>query len=571
MKKIIFLLILALLSPFYLHSFEQGKYGGIINVTSTKIPKSLNPITSDVIDTTDITNMMFQGLLKIKMDSYDFEPNFAYFWKTNDTKDIWTFYLRDDLFWSDGKALTVEDVLFTFKDVIYNPNIASPFKVQYTIKNKRIEISAKDNKIIFKLPYSYSPFPYIIATTPIIPKHIYEKIVQNGKFENALSLDDDPEKMVVNGPFILEKITKEKAILKRNPKYYRVNIFGDKLPYLDGVIIHFLDSPDLCLLKFLSGEADIYGLRGGDFRGEDYSVLKPREELDAFKVVNSGADFASQFLVFNQNTKTDPKTGKNYVDPVKLTWFRNKFFRKAIAHATDQGEIILNTMKNFGYHGTSPLSPSAKKYFNPHVIQYPFNLEKASEYLKKGGFSYRANSNVLVDSLGNKVAFNLFTDISRFQRHKISAQLVKNLRKLGITVDFTPTATSDIVHKLWTSYKWDSIILGLTGEVEPDLVNHYWYSNSNSNIWFPNQIEPSTIWEAEIDKLLRKGSATSDFKERKEIYDKWQYIASDELPMIFTVIPSFMSASRNHVGNYIPKPSPKYNSLYNIDEIFIRR
>jgi peptide/nickel transport system substrate-binding protein len=571
MRKLILNFFLLLFSLDPLIALEKGQYGGNLIVSSVSPPNSVNPITSDSVGVTDITNMMFRSLLELNIETYEVKPNFAYAWKSDAEKLEWTFYLRDDLFWSDGHRLTSDDVVFTFNAIVLNPQIKSVFKNMLIVGQEKISIRAKENQIHFTLPRSISTFLSIVATVPILPKHIYQHSVNENRFDQEMALAVSPETIVVNGPFQLESLNKDAAVFKRNPHYFKKNIFGDKLPYLDSLTIQFVSSLDHVLIKFLVGEIDIFGLRGGRFRGEDYFLLKPREAVENFTILNIGYDFTISFLAFNRNIGVNPVTGIHYVDPIKSAWFRNKYFRKAIACTISQKELIDKTLRNFGTFGDSPLSPISKKFYNPAVIKYPFSLEKAREYLTQGGFSLSEKGKALLDPNGNKVEFNLNTSPERTLRRQTSIQLIQNLKKLGITVHFNPPKPGELVTILTKTYAWDTMIIGLTGEVDPDLLRTYYHSKSTNNYFNPEQVNPSTSWEKEIDEILDKAAVSTDLTERKKLYDRWQMILSDEVPLVFLPVPSFMTAFRNYVGNYHPKPSPKYNALYDIDQIFIRR
>ena len=61
-----------------------------------------------------------------------------------------------------------------------------------------------------------------------------------------------------------------------------------------------------------------------------------------------------EYFFFNQILDKDPATGKQYVDKVKLSWFTNVNFRKAVAHALDKQNMIRIVMNGLGYPQWSP-------------------------------------------------------------------------------------------------------------------------------------------------------------------------------------------------------------------------
>jgi peptide/nickel transport system substrate-binding protein len=59
-----------------------------------------------------------------------------------------------------------------------------------------------------------------------------------------------------------------------------------------------------------------------------------------------------------------------------------------------------------------------------------------------------------------------------------------------------------------------------------------------------------------------------DAAGRKKLYDEWQEITAEELPMIYTASPASMTAVRNRFGNL--KPTVYGGVLHNIEEIYIK-
>ena len=70
------------------------------------------------------------GLLGFDVPTQQVKPGLAESWTNSPDGKTWTFKLRKNLRWSDGEPLTADDVVFTWNDVIYNPEInrhAGPF------------------------------------------------------------------------------------------------------------------------------------------------------------------------------------------------------------------------------------------------------------------------------------------------------------------------------------------------------------------------------------------------------------------------------------------------------------
>ena len=71
----------------------------------------------------DIIRLLFTALVNYDLPTQQATPGLAESWSVAPDQKTWTFKLRKGLLWSDGQPLTADDVVFTFNDVVYNPNI----------------------------------------------------------------------------------------------------------------------------------------------------------------------------------------------------------------------------------------------------------------------------------------------------------------------------------------------------------------------------------------------------------------------------------------------------------------
>jgi peptide/nickel transport system substrate-binding protein len=151
---------------------------------------------------------------------------------------------------------------------------------------------------------------------------------------------------------------------------------------------------------------------------------------------------------------------------------------------------------------------------------------------------------------------------------RIAEIIRKDLERLGMRVHFTPLEFNTLVTKLTSTYDWDAIIIGLTGGIEPHFGKNVWHSSGHLHMWYPNQPAPATSWEKEIDRIFDLGVQELDRNKRKALYDRWQKIVSENLPLIYTVLPASMYAVRNKFGNLYPTA---YGGVFhNIEHVYIK-
>ncbi|HRZ86241.1 MAG TPA: ABC transporter substrate-binding protein [bacterium] len=533
-------------------------------MSTSSDPKSFNIIIAKETSTTAIVDLVFEGLTRTNGETTEVEPSLAKGWIPGPDGLSWVFFLRDDLSWSDGAPFTADDVVFTFRKLIFNKDIPNSLRDIFTIEGKAIAVDKIDDHTVkFTLPVRFAPFLRSMSA-PILPKHILEKAVDEGRFNSTWGVDTPPGQIVGTGPFMLARYTPgQQVVLKRNPNYWKKDAAGSRLPYLDEIVFLIVQNQDVSFLKFQEGEIDLY-----DLRGSDYPLLKPREKQGDFTVYRVGPAFGTNFLTFNMNTDVDPKTGKPYADPLKIGWFSDQKFRQAVAHAIDKRSLIDIVLNGLGYPQDSSMSPSEGVFFTDKVRKYEYDTAKARQLLKEAGFEDRNGDGFVEDTQGRTVEFSLLTNPGSTERVKIAEIVRKDLEGIGLKVNLTLIEFNALVSKLTASYDWDCMLMGLTGSIEPHFGANVWQSGSHLHVWHPRQAKPATDWEKEIDDIFTKGVQEYDPAKRKALYDRWQQIVAEQLPVIYTVLSESIFAVRNKFGNL--RPTPYGGPFHNIEEIYVK-
>ena len=561
---VIFFLCFSLLPP-NAHA-SQSRFGGSLVLATSSDPKTFNDIVSTDANSGTVTSLLFEGLTSADPFTLKVIPNLAKSWDISSDGLQWTFHLREDVKWFDGTSFSADDVVFTFNDLIYNPDVPSSSKDVLTIDGKPLKVSKIDeHTVLFTLPVKFAPFLRAMSQT-ILPKHCLWQAVQQKKFSFFWGIDTPPAQIIGTGPFMLSEYHPgERLVFKRNPYYWKKSLKKESLPYLDRVIYLIIPDPQAQLLKFIDGELDATSVRGSD-----YPLLKPLEGQKNFHIYEAGANYDSNFVTFNQNSAINPKTRKSFVDPVKLSWFTDLQFRRAVAHAIDKNKIIEILNNGFGQPQNGAMSPSSGFFYSPDVRVYDYNLEKAREILKQAGFKYRHRGKTLEDPQGRGVEFNLYTaDAGTASREQMAAIIRSDLESIGMKVNLVPVEFNTLVNKLMSSFDWDMVMIGLTGGVEPHFGQNVWASTGGLHLWDPHQAKPATAWEARIDEIYDQGAQELDENKRKVLYDEFQRIVADQLPLIYTVLNTDMYAVRNKFGNL--KPTVNGGAFHNIEEIYIKK
>ena len=553
MKKL-FLLIISVFLFAGCSEKKINKFKNAISLSTSSDPKSFNPIIAKETSTTLITGFIFEGLTKIDGITLEVKPLLAEKWEVDKTGKRWLFFLRKDVLWSDGEKFTANDVVFTFNELIYNEKIPTSSRDVFTIEGKKIKVRKIDDyKVEFILPEKFAPFLQLM-TQEILPEHKLKKVVIENRFTSTWGVNENVENIVGTGPYkIKEYRPGEWIILEKNPYYWKKDKEGKKLPYIDRIVFLIIPDPNMAILKFRTGEIDVLSVRG-----QDYYILKPLEKIKNFTLYDVGPSLGSEFLSFNQNV--DAK-----IPEYKKNWFCDINFRKAIAHSIDRDSIIKNVYNGFGTYQFGPMNSSCGFFYNDKIIKYSYDLSKAREFLSKSGFYWKDEK--LYDRYGNRVEFTIITNSNNFERIQIGNIIQNDLEKIGMKVNLLPAEFNTLVNKLSITKDWEAVIVGLTGGIEPHGGKNVWKSNGQLHFWNFNN-KRNYEWEKEIDLLFEEGTKYLEKEKRKKIYDRWQYLVSEYLPLIYTANSNVIYAVRNKFENL--RVSVYGGVFHNIEELKIK-
>ena len=538
-------------------AYRAGTFGGTLTVATISDPLTFNLAIANDASSSGVLGYLFEGLTEVSWLTNEVEPSLAESWENSADGLTWTFRLRQDVRWHDGEPFTAADVEFTFNQIIYNDDIPASSRPAFTYRflNEADEWEVAEMSVAlvddftvqFVLPVPFAPFLRAMGTA-IYPKHILEQAVVDGVFVETWGLETPPAEIIGTGPFTIESYEPaERVVLQRNPNYWLTDDAGEQLPYLDSVVHVIVPDIEAELAAFRSGESDLYGVPGKEF-----AELYPLQQEENFTIHRRGPAFGTTFLVFNQNAGTNPETGEPYVAAEKLAWFTNTQFRQAIAHAIDRDTLIEEVFDGLGYPQWASISPSAGNFHNPDVRQYPYDVAEANRLLDDLGWVDQDGDGFREDADGNAIVFTAATNEGNDIRTEVLARIRENLHAVGIDARVSILPFGDLVGQLTATYDWEAIVIGLTGGTEPHGGIGVWHSSEPLHLWNPNQPEPATEWEAEVDRLYIEGSQELDPERRVAYYHDAQALAAENLPLIYTVLPERLSAVRNVFGNTTP-------------------
>ncbi|MBR1908766.1 ABC transporter substrate-binding protein [bacterium] len=543
-----------------------GKFGGeVILSIFGEGPKTFNPFTSKDATSSQMAGMMFDGLFTTDAKTGEVIPKLAkkYELKGND----YYIYLRKGIQWSDGNPITADDVIFTWKNIIFAGLGNTSLRDSCIIDGKLPLITKIDDYTVkFSLPRPFAPFLRQLSAE-VAPKHIFEPAVKQGAkyFDGFYSTTTPPEKFVTSGAFKLKEYKPaQRVVFVRNPNYYEINTKNEKLPYLNKVVYLIVGDANNEILKFEAKEIDVISLKGSNV-----ARYKQKEPNADYKIYNIGPDTGTMFIVLNLNNRKNSE-GKYYVQPEKQFWFKDKNFRYAIDYAIDRDNMVQNIANGLA----EPLFTAESLnsiFLNKNIKGHKRDIDISREYLKQSGFSTNKNGK-LIDKYGNNVEFDLYTNAGNIERESLGVMIKQDLEDLGMKINFKPIEFNTLVNKMVNTLDWDMILMGLTGSpLEPHNGKNVWNSYGSLHL-FNQRLEKLSYddrldFEKQLDEIYDKASLETDFKARKALYDKYQQIIYDEKPIIYLYSPTRIIAVRKKLKNIYP--STLNGIMYNIEEIYL--
>ncbi len=508
-------------------------------------PRTFNPILVTDATSGGMIGDLFEGLIRMNPLTTLPEPGLAENWDISPDQKTVTFHLRHGIKWFDGQPLTARDFLFTLK-VVYDPKVATSIRSVLLVDGKPVQASAPDDyTIVVTVPHPFAPLLFSIGSVPIIPEHILAAPYAAGKFNQIWGINTPPGRLIGDGPYQMTHYVPSQLVeYVRNPGFWMKDEHGSELPRLHGQKLVIVQDLNAVYLRFLAGQIDVLTSP----RPEEVIDLRDQQKKLGITVRQIGIDTGSLFFCFNRTPRHFVKNG---VPSPKLNWFTDLNFLRAMAHAVDKQGIINLCFHGFASPAVAEISPANKVFHNPDLKDYDYDLAEAARLLEAGGY-HLVSPGVRVDSKGNRLGFNLITNVETPERNQMCAIFKQDVESLGIKVNYRPLDFSTLVDKLDSTFDWDCILIGFTGTFEPNDGANFYRSSGNLHVWNPDQPKPATAWEARIDQLLDQGASVMDPEKRAPYYWEIQKILHDQLAVIETVRQIRYSAWKNKLENYQP-------------------
>ncbi len=388
-------------NPRVLPVYEQiGQYGGTLQRAYTGLA-----------DRWGLTKIIEERIIEFylpRADSIILIPNWADRFDISEDAKEYRFHIREGLKWSDGVAVTTDDVRFWYEDIFLNKTMMPITPEHLGVNGRPLEIEIVDRytfTVKFSEPYPF--FPEILAklstadtnvtldgTSFLMPFHYlkdfhptyaYPKALEKAalargveKWENLWGAGGpvtswwlNPDLPVINAWKIKIPPPADKIVMERNPYYFAVDPAGNQLPYIDEIVHTLIKNPEDLSVLAVQRQLD---MQDRHIRFADYTFLKLNEAQGDYRImpwVESGAG-----LFLNINAENAFLAGL----------FNDVRFRKAMSISLNRQEI-----QEMVFNGLGKIAQAGPMAASPH-----YDAELATKWTAYDS----AMANDLLDEIG---------------------------------------------------------------------------------------------------------------------------------------------------------------------------
>ena len=471
------------------------KKGGHVVEGNISDIRTLNSMLSSDTASNQVIGLMFDGLLNQKKNGDLIGAIAQDVPKPSSDGLTYTFKLRDNLKWSDGQAITADDVKFTYQ-LAYDPqykDFASPRRGD--LSKYIASIDTPDPKtVVVKTTQVFAPFLASHGLYGILPKHVLGNL--DGKALNSADFNSGPT--VVNGAFKFKSWDKgQQVTLERNDSYW------GGAPYLDQWIMKVLPDSVALTNQLKTGELDIGPVDPGQF-----------DNLKTTESVTTTEFPVPTFTFYAYNLNPDTKAGKLFAD---------KAVRQALLFALNRQQIVDAVFFGHGSVANSVEPPTSWAYKAKPKVLYTFDKAKAESLLDGAGWAKGADG--IRAKGGLKLKFDMITNAGNKQRESMLQVMQQSWKDIG--VDATPSLIQfpQLVSQIVNIRTFDMFLVGFNWSNDPDEAPLYHSRNA-----VPGGFNGADFKNDQVDSILDQALGTLDKAKRKQLYEQFQDIMSDEVP-----------------------------------------
>lgn len=464
----------------------------------------------------NVTNVIFARL--IDWDSQGkLVPGLAESWTVSPDGKTYTIKLRPNLKYSDGSALTAEDVAFTLT-VLYDPKYDGDTDITLAhiaggddYKQGKAD-SVSGLKVIDPLTLQVTTTQPGATTLqkiggPVLSKAYYGKDYQRGNLDTLRTLHGKP---LGNGPYVYDKyIPGQEIRFHANTNYYRGTPPTPRF-------IYRVTNPSTNFQLFQTGDTDYDAFTS---RPDDIEQLK----LLGFANINLYGSSDYSKIEFNLH--------RPVLQDVKV--------RQALIYGLDRQKLIDVVYQGYGTVAIEPIAPISWAYNTDGVNPYKFDPAQASKLLDEAGWKTGTDGIRVKDGkrleltllVSKKVLNDALIPIAKEDYQKIGVLLKPQVVDFNALMSQRKAGNYDLA-----SFSTSTL------------------NDPHDGVWdyYSTEAKEQGYNNPEVDKLINEGNATLDIEKRKPVYHELYKVLANDPPVILLGNRKILSASSARVTGFKP-------------------
>lgn len=473
----------------------------------------------------------------------------------SDDYKVWTFKIRDDLYWHDGEPVTAEDWAFSYEIIGHPDYDGVRYDSSFTIIEGMEEYHAGEADTIsgievidektLQITYK-NPTPSLLAGgiwPYATPKHVFEGI------EVAEMSESDPVRKnpIGFGPFIVDSITPgESVVYKKNENYWQ----GE--PNLDEVILRVVD-PSVVANELASGNLDLVDSFNTD-------MYKDNQDMEGV-IFLGDIDNSYTYIGFKlgtwdaENNRVAYNPDASPVGDVEL--------RRAMWYAVDNDAVGKKFYDGFRWAGTTLIAPS-HSFFHDDSIETPtYDPDKANEILDAAGYEDVDGDGFRENPDGSELKLNFASMSGGDIAEPLANYYIQSWQAVGLNVELLDGRLQEF------NTFYDRVGNGGNDDPEVHVYMGAWGVGSDvdpAGLYGPDAMFNFPRYENEENtRLLEQGVSNEAFDPdyRYEVYSEWQKLMVEEIPVFPTVYRSKLVPINDQLRNYsiVVTDPPKLHEL----------
>lgn len=486
-------------------TYEVPAYGGSLHEGIIGYASFINPVLEYTDADKDMSSLIYSGLLRYSPSEEKYLGDLAESYEISDDLLTYTFTLRSNATFHDGKPVTADDVIFTIEK-IKDPSVQSPLASNWIGVNvEKID----ENQISFRLAKAYAPF-IDNFTVGILPKHLWES-VDPSIFARS-TLNQEP---VGSGPFSVIDFKKDQSGIYTEYTLQSFKEYTLGRPYIKTFKLSFYPKEEDAVNALNKGDIESIG-------GIEASTLKTVTENSTFdsysKVIKNNLPY-SYTISFNQNTS-------------KL--FLSKEVRKALSQAVDRSIISEEILFGLGTPTNSPFVKNSKTATTSTLAIAEQTLVKAGWKKNAGGIFEKTIEDMKTKKKTTEtLSFTISTsDLGDLK--KIAEKVVDSWKQLGADVTLQVFDDTDFVKTILRPRKFESMLYGYATNRIPDFYP-FWHSSQRND---PG-LNTSQYTNAKVDKFLERLRLATSTDEQVKILGSIDSEFQNDVPAIVIISPQY--------------------------------